>query len=99
MFVIRKSKNQLYLILININTRYLFIYPLKKKYTNCVVQALDFFINDIEGQISSIIADGERAFISRQVLEELHNRGIETNFIKAYYLNHIRMADNVIRTL
>ena len=95
----KKNKNQLYLILININTRYLYIYPLKKKDTNSVVQALDFFINDVEGQISSITADGERAFISEQVLEGLHDQGIKTNFIKADYLNHIRMVDNVIRTL
>jgi hypothetical protein len=49
--------------------------------------------------ISSITPDGERAFISKQVLYKLHEQGIETNFIKADYLNHIRMVDNVIKTL
>jgi hypothetical protein len=49
--------------------------------------------------IRSITADGERAFISKKVFIELHQRGIETNFIKADYLNHIRMVDNVIKTL
>jgi polyhydroxyalkanoate synthesis regulator protein len=64
-----------------------------------VAQALTFFIRDMGGPISSIIADGERAFLSNQVLEELHQRDIEMNFIKADYLNHIRMVDNIIKTL
>jgi hypothetical protein len=96
---IGKNKNQLYLILININTRYLYIYPLKNKDSDNVVQALFFFIREVGRPISSITADGELAFISKQVLDKLHGEGIETNCIKADYLNHIRMVDNVIKTL
>jgi hypothetical protein len=67
-----KNKNQFYLILININTRYLYIYPLKKKDSDNVAQALFFFIRKVGRSISSITADGERAFISKQVLDKLH---------------------------
>jgi hypothetical protein len=95
----KRFKNQYYLILVNINIRYLYIYPLDKEDSDSVAQALIFFIIDIGGLISSVTADGERAFISKQVLEELHQQGIETNFIKADYLHHIRRVDNLIRTL
>jgi hypothetical protein len=95
----KKYKNQLYLVLININTRYLYIFPLKKKDSDSVTEVLMKFITEVKEPISSITADGERAFLSNQVLDELHKRGIETNFIKADFLNHIRLVDNVIKTL
>jgi hypothetical protein len=57
------------------------------------------FIAEVGEPISSRTADGERALISNQVLEELHQPRIETNFIKADYLNQIRIVDNVIKTL
>jgi hypothetical protein len=94
-----KKLHRLYLILINMNTRYLYIYPLKKKDSDNVAQTLFLFIREVERPVNSIIADGERAFISKEVLDKLHGEGIEANFIKADYLNHIRMFDNVIKTL
>jgi predicted HAD superfamily hydrolase len=48
-----------FLVLININTKYLYIYPLKKKDSDKVVEALMDFIYDVEGEISYITADGE----------------------------------------
>jgi hypothetical protein len=56
-------------------------------------------IKEVGGPISSITTDGERSFVSPQVLKELHQLNIETNFIKANYLHHIRIIDNVIKTL
>jgi hypothetical protein len=49
--------------------------------------------------ISSITPDEKRAFITKQVLDKLHEQGIETNFIKSDFLNYIRIVDNVIKTL
>jgi hypothetical protein len=53
----------------------------------------------VRERISSITADGECAFLSNQILMKLHDRNIETHFKKADYLNHIKMIDNVLKTL
>jgi hypothetical protein len=84
---VRASKKlyRLYLVLIHISTRYLYIYPLKKKDSDKVAESLIIFIREVGGSISFITADGEQAFLSYQVLEELHEGGIKTNFIKADY--------------
>jgi hypothetical protein len=49
--------------------------------------------------ISSMTADGERAFISDIVLSELDKFKIDTYFIKIDCINHIRMVDNVFKTI
>jgi hypothetical protein len=54
-----KKLHRLYLVLININIRYLYIYPLKKKDSGNVAEALMIFISEVGGPISSIIAEGK----------------------------------------
>jgi hypothetical protein len=47
-----KKLHLLYLVLININTRYLYIYPVKKKDSDNVGEALMVFIGEVEGPIN-----------------------------------------------
>jgi hypothetical protein len=58
---VRESKKyyQLYLLLININTRYFYIFHLKKKDSENVVESLMDFITDVGEPLISITADDE----------------------------------------
>jgi hypothetical protein len=67
-----KKHHQLYFVLININTRYLFIYLLKKKLSDNISKALMVFKTDIGEPINSRIADGELALISDVVLSKIY---------------------------
>jgi hypothetical protein len=87
----------LYLFLININTRFLHVFPIRDKTSNTIHEVLVHFIP--EHQVTSIRADGEGAFSSVK-LQNLYNfYNVKTNFNGSSQIYHVKLVDAVIRTI
>lgn len=86
-----------WLFCVNINTRYLEIYQCEKKATNDVYDSLNDLIQN--HNVKSIRGDGEKAFISRKVIELLEKNNIRYNWNDGKFTNHNKIVDAVIKTI
>jgi hypothetical protein len=88
---------KLYLFLININTRFLHVFPIRNKSEDSVFDVLVHFIP--EHQVTSIRGDGEGAFNTPklQILYNFYN--VKTSFNGSSQIYHVKLVDAVIRTI
>ncbi|KAA6366285.1 MAG: hypothetical protein EZS28_038188 [Streblomastix strix] len=91
--------NQIYLFCININTKYLVVYPLHSKSQEDIEKALQ---NLVQTQnVTHIRGDGEKGFASNQLMQFYNKNDIKTYFVNGTkeLTNHNRVVDSVIRTI
>jgi hypothetical protein len=87
-----------YLFVININTKYLCVYPCHIKDEASVIHALSDMINHRGIEINNIRGDYDTAF-GNNVREWLNNHRISSYFTSSPYINRNRIVDRVMRTI
>ena len=96
-----QQRRKLYLVLININTRYLIVVPLRSKSTRDAIDAFNSIYTKERGiKIRNIKYDGESGFISADFIAYLSSKGVEN--IKSddsKYTFHNKIVDSAIRTI
>jgi hypothetical protein len=95
---INTKYEQIYLILININTKYLIIRALDTKSENEIMKELVNILNS-GIKINNIRGDSEKAFISYNIKNFLKNNHINYYFTSNQHTNRNRVVDRVIRTI
>ena len=87
-----------FLILININSRKLFAYPMNNKDSSSVLSALKQFISE-SPQIHSITSDQDKAYLSPQVIKFMIDNKIDyqTTFTNDH--NRLGIINRAIKTL
>ncbi|KAA6395105.1 MAG: hypothetical protein EZS28_009372 [Streblomastix strix] len=89
--------NQIYLFCININTKYLVVFPLRDKSAGQIKNALQILVKN--NHVTNIRGDGEKGF-SGNVLKTFCNENKITSFFTdSKFTNHSRVVDSVIRTI
>jgi hypothetical protein len=97
LFFIEGYSNPSYLFIININTRYLYAFPVQDKSANTIYTILQDFIP--EHEVASIRGDGEPAFRST-ILRDLYQQyGVKTSFNGSSQIYHVKLIDAVIRLI
>jgi hypothetical protein len=86
-----------YLIIQNINTRYIYAFPIHSKSKEIIFPIIQEFHADIG--MASILADGEKAWNNPEVKSWLDEQNIYHDFTRANYFHHIPILDSSIRTL
>jgi hypothetical protein len=97
MFCRYKSVQQIYAIIININTKYLIVKPIPNRNENTILNLLRSVLEEVK--INNIRGDYEGGWISRRVLNFLEKVGINYYFTNKQFTNRNRVVDRVIRTL
>jgi hypothetical protein len=92
------NSNFYYLFAININTKYLYVFPSFKKDTVTVFESINKIIND-GIKIKSIHGNYDRAFVSPTLINYLTNHNIRYYFTPNVYTNRNRVVDQVIHTI
>lgn len=98
------TKNRQFLVLINTNTRYLFVEPIANKSTKEVQRVINNLL-DHGVQIDYLSGDAEPAFIGMRNRafdagdDPLNRHDIEMRFIANPYTFHNKIVDAAIRTL
>ncbi|KAA6364892.1 MAG: hypothetical protein EZS28_039582 [Streblomastix strix] len=98
-----KKASGIYLFCININTKYLVVYPLANKTADQILKALQNLVN--RQNVRYIRGDGEKGFTAPQLIN--FYGGPSSNLIKAFFIsgssapftNHNRIVDSVVRTI
>lgn len=87
-----------FLILININSRKLFAYPMSSKDTSSVLTALKQFISEVK-HVSSITSDQDKAYLSPEITKFLIDNHIDhqTTFTNDH--NRLGIINRAIKTL
>jgi hypothetical protein len=102
-----------HLFCINVNTKYLFVYPLRSKNTYDIAGALTKFFDDVAKQFPShdvitdefknpvryVKGDGERGFDALINSGWLNSKVKDFSFDSSKFTNHNRVVDSVIRTI
>lgn len=88
---------QQYLVCINVNTRFLNVFPIKNKSKAEILKALTLLIKN--NTVKSIKGDGEKSFASNDLKTFYTKNNIKTYFQKSPYTMHNKMVDSVIRTI
>jgi hypothetical protein len=86
-----------YLIIQNINTRYLYAFPISDRSKETIFPIIQEFHADIG--MASILADGEKAWNNPEVTSWLDEQNIYHDFKRANSFHHIPILDSSIRTL
>ncbi|KAA6396295.1 MAG: hypothetical protein EZS28_008180 [Streblomastix strix] len=91
--------NQIYLFCINVNTKYLVVYPLHSKSQEDIEKALQNLVQ--HQHVTHIRGDGEKGFASNQLMQFYNKNSIKTYFVNGSreLTNHNRVVDSVIRTI
>ena len=98
-FINDKSKDGLnYLMLININTRKAYSYPMQGKGAKAVLQALQQFIKD-EPNVYSITSDQDAAYLSNDVLEWMKSNDILYRTTEDNNHNVLGIINRFMRTI
>jgi hypothetical protein len=92
------NSNFYYLFAININTRYLYVFPNFKKDSSTVINSISNIIKD-DKYIKSIRGDYNRAFVNATLINYLTNHNIRYYFTPNVYTNRNRIVDRVIHTI
>ena len=93
-----KLKNNTYLFLININTRYLYILLLNDKETSSLKRAFEKLIY-YGLKINSIRFDGESGLNSKEMLKYFKDNDINVYSNSSPYINKNKIVDRAIRTI
>lgn len=88
---------QQYLVCINVNTRFLNVFPIKNKSKDEIQKALALLIKN--NTVKSIKGDGEKSFASKDLKTFYTQNNIKTYFSKSPFTYHNKMVDSVIRTI
>lgn len=93
-----KANPRYFLIIININSRKLFAYPMSNKDSSSVLSALKSFITEAK-QVSSITSDQDAAYLKQDVLKFMIDNGIDfqTTFTNDH--NRLGIINRAIKTL
>ena len=94
----RKSGSPYFLIFINVNTRKLYAYPMKRKDTQSVLKALTAFITEVK-QVSSLTSDEDRSYVNPTITSFLikHQIDHQTTFKNDHH--RLGIINRVIKTL
>ncbi|KAA6386553.1 MAG: hypothetical protein EZS28_017921 [Streblomastix strix] len=98
-----KKASSVYLFCININTKYLVVYPLVNKTADQILKTLQNLVKHQD--VRYIRGDGEKGFAAPQLIN--FYRGPNNNLVKAFFIsgssapftNHNRIVDSVVRTI
>jgi hypothetical protein len=95
----REHENQMiYLFIININTRYLWVYPLLNKDEESFINAFEHF--RLENKISAITADREAAWFKSTFMQKRFELlGIRFYAAEPGYLRSMKIVDRVVKTI
>jgi hypothetical protein len=89
---------QLYLFLININTRFLYVYAIPQKSSDVVLWALNDFIR--KRPLYSITTDREKAWYNAQNVKDFFaNNNIKVFYASPQYTMSTKIVDRVIKTI
>ncbi|KAA6394934.1 MAG: hypothetical protein EZS28_009540 [Streblomastix strix] len=89
--------NQIYLFCININTKYLVVFPLRDKSAGQIKNALQILVKNYH--VTNIRGDGEKGFNGDTLKEFYQENKIKTFFTDSKFTNHNSVVDSVIRTI
>jgi hypothetical protein len=92
------NSNFYYLFAININTKYLYVFPSFAKDTRTVIECIGKMLAD-KVEIKSIRGDYDKAFVSNFPTTYLNVRNIRYFFTPEMHTNRNRVVDRVIRTI
>ena len=87
-----EKNSTIYFFMINVNTRFLYVIPIKDKSSNEVFRALSEIIYDSRFQFNTIKCDGEKAFIS--IANKLIV--IKTSSIKSKLINIVELIERIV---
>jgi hypothetical protein len=87
-----------WLFIININTKYLYVFPCFDKKSSSVIECLDVMLNNLV-KIDNIRGDYEGAFTSKITTKWLNDHNIKYYFTPYSKTNRNRIVDRVIRTI
>lgn len=98
-FINAKQANGLnYLMLININTRKAYVYPMRGKGAAAVLTALNKFVKD-EPNVSSIESDQDTAYLSDEVTTWMKNHNIKYTTTTDDNHNNLGIINRFMRTI
>ena len=94
----KNTSPRYFLILVNINSRKLFAYPMNTKDSSSVLLALKSFINDVK-QVSSITSDQDAAYLKPEITRFMIDNHIDhqTTFTNDH--NRLGIINRAIKTL
>ena len=86
-----------YLVCINVNTRYLFMFPIQDKTEKSIIKALKQLLS--QTKVTYIKCDGERGFNSKAITDFFKTNNIKTFISDSKYTYKLKIVDRVIRTI
>ncbi|KAA6362648.1 MAG: hypothetical protein EZS28_041825 [Streblomastix strix] len=86
--------NQIYLFCININTKYLVVFPLRDKSAGQIKNALQILVKNYN--VTNIRGDGEKGFNGNILKTFCQENNITSFFTDSKFTNHNRVVDSVI---
>ncbi|KAA6375461.1 MAG: hypothetical protein EZS28_029013 [Streblomastix strix] len=89
--------NQIYLFCININTKYLVVFPLRDKSAGQIKNTLQILVKNYH--VTNIRGDGEKGFNGSILKSFCQEHKITSFFTDSKFTNHNRVVDSVIRTI
>ena len=87
-----------FLILINVNTRKAYAYPMKSKSSACVLASLKAFLSEVS-TISAMTSDQDAAYLSETVLSFMKSNSIDYRTTEDHDHNRLSIINRFIRTL
>lgn len=87
-----------FLIIINVNSRKLYAYPMNNKGAAAVLEALNKFKNSVK-KITSMTSDSDSAYLTSQVLSFMKSNHIDYRTTQQNDHNKLGIINRVIRTL
>lgn len=98
-FINQKEANGLnYLMLINVNTRKAYAYPMKGKGTKQVIEALNKFIKDVPN-VYSILSDQDKAYLSNEVIDWMQKHNVQFRTTQDDNHNNLGIINRFMRTI
>jgi hypothetical protein len=95
-FNLLSPRDQLiHLFAINVNTKYLVVFPIGSKETPSIGAGLNYLIANWD--VRCLKGDAEKGFI--RLMPQLDSMGVATDFKPSIFTNHTRIVDTVIRTI
>lgn len=94
----KRANPRYFLIVININSRKIYAYPMKKKNSSDVLQALKLFTRAVK-RISSMTSDQDQAYLSKPVIEFMKSHGIDYRTTTKHDHTRLGIINRAIRTL
>ena len=86
-----------YLVCINVNTRYLFMFPIQDKTEKSIIKALKQLLS--QTKVTYIKCDGEKGFNSKLITEFFKTNNIKTFISDSKFTYKLKIVDRVIRTI